>query len=240
MGSPTTDRDCAPSCGERLRPRRIGAAVVAVLAVVLLGGLDASVWQASLDVSGNALPLELRMTRAPDGREVTEADYRRRIVLLYFGYTHCPDLCPLTLVNVAAVLKRLGADAQRVRVLFVAVDPQRDTLAVLAKYVKAFAPQVEGLRGSPDELAALAGRYHADYSVTPATGDHPYEVTHSAVIYVFDGSGAARLLIPSLGDAKPDLDGTAADLRRIVAETRRGSGSVLPARAPQLEAGSSG
>jgi protein SCO1/2 len=127
-----------------------------------------------------------------------------------------------------------------VRVLFVAVDPQRDTLAVLAKYVKAFAPQVEGLRGSPDELAALAGRYHADYSVTPATGDHPYEVTHSAVIYVFDGSGAARLLIPSLGEAKPDLDGTAADLRRIVAETRRGSGSVLPARAPQLQAGASG
>jgi protein SCO1/2 len=238
MGSSITGRDCAPSSGERLRPRRIGAAVLAVLAVVLLGGLDASVWQASLDVSGNALPLELRMTRAPDGREVTEADYR--VVLLYFGYTHCPDLCPLTLVNLAAVLKRLGPDAKRVRVLFVAVDPQRDTLAVLAKYVKAFAPQVEGLRGSPDELAALAGRYHADYSVTPATGDHPYEVTHSAVIYVFDGSGAARLLIPSLGDAKPDLDGTAADLRRIVEETRRGSGSVLPAHAPQLEAGASG
>jgi protein SCO1 len=229
---PVADADRRLLSRGRFVARRMGAAVAALLALVLLGGLDASVWRASLDVSGNTLPLEFRMTRAPDGREVTQADYRGRVVLLYFGYTNCPDLCPLTLMNVAAVLKRLGRDARQVRVLFVAVDPQRDTLAALSKYVKAFAPQVEGLRGSPDELAALAGRYHAGYSVTPASPQHPYEVTHSAVIYVFDGSGAARLLIPSLGSAKPDIDGTATDLRRIVEETRHEPAGAAPTRTP--------
>jgi protein SCO1 len=222
MCYPIPERERASSSGGRPTAGRTGAAVGAVLAVLLLGGLDARAWRASIDVSGNALPLEFRMTRAPDGRDVSEADYRGRVVLLYFGYTNCPDLCPLTLMNVAAVLKRLGSDAQRVRVLFVAVDPQRDTLAALQKYVKAFAPEVVGLRGDANELAALAGRYHAGYSVSPATGDHPYEVSHSAVIYVFDGSGAARLLIPSLGSAKADVAGTAADLRRLLGETRAG------------------
>jgi protein SCO1 len=197
--------------------RRAGAAIAAILCVSLLCGLDAAVpWRASIDVSGNELPLEFRMTRASDGKEVSEADYRGQVVVLYFGYTNCPDLCPMTLLNVAAALKGLGPDARRIRVLFVAVDPQRDTLAVLEKYVKSFGPQVDGLRGTKDEIDALTGRYHAGYSVTPATKDHPYEVTHSAVIYVFDATGAARLLIPSLSAAKPDIAGATSDLKRLL------------------------
>jgi protein SCO1 len=188
-----------------------------LLAGFLLCGFESGApWRASIDVSGNALPLVFSITRAFDGKEVTEADYRGRIVMLYFGYTNCPDLCPITLANIADILKRLGADAARVRVLFVTVDPNRDTLPVLQQYAKQFAPQIDGVRGTPDQLAALAGRYHAVYSVTPATRDHRYEVTHSAVIYVFDGSGAARLLIPSLGSAKPDVAGTTADMRRVI------------------------
>jgi len=158
------------------------------------------------------------MTRASDGRRVTEADYRGRIVMLYFGYTFCPDVCPTTLANIADILKRLGPDAKRVRLIFVTVDPDRDTLPVLADYVKNFAPEIDGLRGDSDELASLTRRYRVAYSVTPATGTHAYEVTHGSAIYVFDATGAARLLIPSLGSTSSDVAGVTADLRRLIEE----------------------
>ena len=170
----------------------------------------------ALDVSGSSPALALTMTRASDGKAVTEADYRGKVVLLYFGYTFCPDVCPTTLSNIADLLTRLGTEASRVRVLFVTVDPQRDTLPVLAAYAENFGPGIEGLRGTPDQLAALARRYRILYSVSPETGDHPYEVTHSSAIYVFDRTGAARLLVPSLGSEKPDLDGLATDLRHLI------------------------
>jgi protein SCO1/2 len=172
-------------------------------------------WHA-LDVSDSSPSLAFAMTRASDGKQVTQADYRGRVVLLYLGYTFCPDVCPTTLSNIADALRRLGSDASAVRVLFVTVDPGRDTLPVLAEYAANFAPEIQGLRGTPDQLAALARRYRLVYSVTPGTGDHPYEVTHSSAIYVFDRSGAARLLVSSLGSAKPDIKGLAADLRQLI------------------------
>jgi protein SCO1 len=160
------------------------------------------------------------MMRASNSKEVTQTDYRGRLVLLYFGYTFCPDVCSTTLSNVAEILTRLGPQARQIRMLFVTVDPNRDTPALLAAYVKNFAPQIDGLRGTPDQLAALARRYPVVYSVTPATEDHPYEVTHSSAIYVFDGSGAARLIIASLASTTPDIAGTTDDLKRLVEETR--------------------
>jgi protein SCO1 len=194
--------------------------VAAGLALALLGGCgEAAKWHA-VDVSGSLPPLLFSLTRSEDGKRVTEADYRGQVVLLYFGYTECPDECPTTLANAAAVLTRLGAAAHQLRLLFVTVDPNRDTVPVLAAYVGNFAPEIEGLRGTPDELAALARRCRVLYSVTPATPDHPYEVTHSAGVYVFDRRGNARLIIPSLDTAAPDIAGTAADLRRLVAETQ--------------------
>jgi protein SCO1/2 len=206
MSSPTTRR------------RALGLAGVG-LSLVLLAGCSGDAGWHSIDVSGSSPPLALTMTRAADGKAVTEADYRGRIVLLYFGYTYCPDVCPTTLANIADILKRLGPAARHVRVLFVTVDPNRDTLSVLAQYVRNFAPQIDGLRGTPDQLAALARRYRVVYSVQPATADHPYEVTHSSAIYVFDRSGAARLLIPSLATTQPDIAGTTADLQRLIAQT---------------------
>jgi protein SCO1/2 len=128
-------------------------------------------------------------------------------------------VCPTTLANLADVLSRAKADASHVRVLFVTVDPDRDTAPVLAAYVKNFAPEIDGLRGTADQLTALARRYRIVYSVTPETKDHPYEVTHSSAVYVFDGTGAARLLIPSLATTTPDIAGTADDLQRLAEET---------------------
>jgi protein SCO1 len=197
---------------------RRGILVAMGLGAFLLAGCSGDNKWHSMDISGSTPPLSFTMTWATDGREVTQADYRGQIVMLYFGYTYCPDICPTTLANVADILKRLGPDANHVRMLFVTVDPDRDTLRVLAQYVKNFAPQIDGLRGTPDQLAALARRYRVVYSVKLATKGQPYEVTHSSAIYVFDGSGAARLLVPSLATTKPDLAGTAADLQRLIEE----------------------
>jgi len=156
------------------------------------------------------------MTRAADRKTVTAADYRGKVTLLYFGYSFCPDVCPMTLSNVARVLREIGPRASDIRVLFVTVDPDRDTLAVLKPYAAAFAPQVDGLRGDPDQLAALARRYRVAYSVSPASPGHVYEVTHSSGIYAFDRLGRPRLLISSLSSARPDVTGTAEDLRALL------------------------
>jgi protein SCO1/2 len=200
--------------------RRRAALLAAGLALAILEGCgDGASWH-SADVSGSLPPLSFSLTRSEDGKRVTEADYRGKIVLLYFGYTQCPDECPSTLANTAEILSRLGADAQYVRVLFVTVDPNRDTAPILSTYTRNFAPEIVGLRGTPDALAALARRYRVLYSVTPATKDGRYEVTHSAGVYVFDRWGDARLIVAALDRANSDIAGTAADLRRLIAETQ--------------------
>jgi protein SCO1/2 len=115
-------------------------------------------------------------------------------------------------------LKGLGKEANRVRVLFVTVDPGRDTPKVLNQYTGAFAPQVDGLVGTADELAALARRYRIAYSVKPNDNPARYEVSHSPAIYVFGKEGKARLLIGNLGIGKPDLKGIGADLHRLIGD----------------------
>ena len=213
--------DRLPKGTGALPPRRpIGrrwftCGLVLSLGILLAGCGDRGKWY-SIDVSGSLPPLSFTMTRAVDGGKVTAADYRGKIVVLYFGYTQCPDECPTTVSNLSQVLSQIGRSARQVRVLFVTVDPHRDTAPVLAAYVGNFAPQIVGLRGTPDELARLARRYRVFYSVTPASDGHPYEVTHSSAVYVFDRSGAARLIIASLDTVKPDLAGTTADLERLV------------------------
>lgn len=172
------------------------------------------------DVSGALPKLSFHMTDASTGAPITAAAFRGKVTLLYFGYTLCPDFCPTTLTNLAAVLKNLGSQANDVRVLFVTVDPNRDSLPVLKQYVALFAPQIVGLRGTPDALESLARRYRVAYSVTPAHDGHPYEVTHSSLVYVFDQDGNARLLISSMATQKPDIAGTTDDLRTLIAHDK--------------------
>ncbi len=142
------------------------------------------------------------MTRANDGAAVTADSYRGKAVVLYFGYTHCPDECPTTLANLAKALHELGPRANDVRVLFVSVDPQRDTLPILKAYVSTFASQIDGLRGTDDQIAALARRYRVLYSVTPASAGQDSQVMHSDSTFFFDPSGHARLVATSTGNAK--------------------------------------
>lgn len=204
-----------PAAGHRLGAILPCLTLALVAGIPLAGCQPHQAWHAT-DVSGALPALRLSMTRTRDGRAVSEADYRGKVTLLYFGYAYCPDVCPLTLSNVGRALKRLGSAAKDVRVLFVTVDPNRDTPAVLNRYAAAFGPEVEALRGDADQLASLARRYRVAYSVVPRTAEGTYEVTHSSGIYAFDRDGNARLLISSLSTGDPDIVGTADDLRTLL------------------------
>ncbi|MBW4329573.1 SCO family protein [Stakelama sp. CBK3Z-3] len=170
------------------------------------------------DIDGQVPALSLHMTQAATGKPVDADNFRGKVTLLYFGYTFCPDICPMTLSNLGRALHQMGDAANDVRVLFVTVDPRRDTAKQVADYVKAFGPQFVGLRGSEDQLARIAKRYRVAYSVKPAADPAKYEVTHSSALFVFDRDGEARLLENSLSTDKPDIDGVAADLKRLTAE----------------------
>ncbi len=145
------------------------------------------------DISGHMPDLDFRLTD-DNGKTVTGTDYRGRVVLLYFGYTHCPDVCPLTLAHLHVVMQRLGPLADGARILFVSVDPARDTPAVLHDYVRAFDKRAVGLTGSPGAVEALVKRYRASFSREPGGKDGNYEVSHSSAIYIFDRAGRARVL----------------------------------------------
>jgi protein SCO1/2 len=139
------------------------------------------------DISGGMPKLDFHMSAG--GKPVTAQDFRGKVVALYFGYTHCPDVCPATLANLADMVGKVGSPD--IRVLFVTVDPDRDTDAVLADYAKAFSPQVVGLRGTPNALADLARTYRVAYEVKKGP---PYEVMHSNAVFFFDKDGRARLV----------------------------------------------
>lgn len=127
---------------------------------------------------------------AHTGREVSTADFRGKLVVLFFGYTHCPDICAPTLAKLAVVRKELGSDADRLQVLFVTVDPAHDSAAQLAGFVPKFDPTFIGLTGTPEQIASVAHEYKIAY----APGSDPELVEHSSGILVKDGSGKLRLL----------------------------------------------
>lgn len=170
-----------------------------------------------IDVAGTLPDLSFEMTRADDGASVTEADYRGRVVALFFGYTFCPDICPMTLANLTALAERLGELAREVSFLFVTVDPRRDTPEVMRRYVGFFTPRADGLRGTDNQLAILARRFRVTYRVEPHEDDRRYTVSHGQSVYVFDRAGAARVMWPAFDSPEADIGGGAGDLRRLIA-----------------------
>ncbi|HEV2267925.1 MAG TPA: SCO family protein [Steroidobacteraceae bacterium] len=163
------------------------------------------------NISGLVQPLDFELTNQ-DNQAVTAGDYRHELVLLYFGYTECPDECPTTLATLAHALRTLGPQASQVRVLFVSVDPQRDTTAVLKRYVNNFGPQFVGLRPDQTELTDLSKRYRIAYHYEKADQYGNYEVDHSNAVFIFDRDGRARLLALSDNTAEQ----VASDLRRLL------------------------
>lgn len=186
--------------------------VTVCLALVLAAcGDGGAPWHAT-NITGSMPGLEFSLTRASDGALVHAGDYRGRVAILYFGYTHCPDVCPATLANLSDAIAKLGAQADQVRVLFVTVDPNRDAGPALAAYVRSFAPQIDGLRGTDNQLTDVARRYRVIYSVTPDAPGHAYQVMHSAAVFFFDRDGRARLVTTKTDD----VAGITADLKRLL------------------------
>ncbi|MDR3427382.1 SCO family protein [Silvimonas sp.] len=120
------------------------------------------------------------------------ADFNGKVVALFFGYTHCPDVCPTTMAEYAAVMKTLGSKASQVQVLFVSLDPERDTPALLAQYVPAFNPGFIGMTGTPQQVADVAARYKVVYQKQGSGAD--YTLDHSAGSYLLDRKGRLRVL----------------------------------------------
>jgi protein SCO1/2 len=150
-----------------------------------------------------------------NGKPFTLSSTRGKVVLLYFGYTSCPDVCPLTLSDMAAARKDLGPDADQVQVIFVTVDPERDSQQVLQKYVPAFDPTFIGVRGTPAEIKTVADAYGVKYKKTPLENSAlGYAVDHSAFIYVIDRRGQLRELLP-FGTQRQDI---ASDLKILINE----------------------
>lgn len=176
----------------------------ALALLLLLAACSRPGWHMT-DISGAMPRLDFHLVQ--DGRPVTGADFRGHVVALYFGYTHCPDVCPATLANLTDMLGKVGNPD--VRVLFVTVDPDRDTDAVLKDYASAFSPQVVGLRGTPDALASLARSYRVAYSVKKGP---PYEVMHSNAVFFFDRDGRARLVTTDTSDTAA----MAEDVKRLL------------------------
>lgn len=170
------------------------------------------------DITGASPSLSFRMQATPDGASITEDEFRGSVTMLYFGYTFCPDICPMVMQNVVTALDRMKDAASQVRLAFVTVDPKRDTIAVLKDYTQAFGPQFTGLRGDANALERLARRYRVAYTVTPSDDPRLYEVAHSDAIFVFDRQLNARVLVPSMATQKPDIDGLVQDLTRLVQE----------------------
>ncbi|HEY2136025.1 MAG TPA: SCO family protein [Xanthobacteraceae bacterium] len=146
-----------------------------------------------------------------DGKTVTDQDLKGRPFLVFFGFTHCPDVCPTTLFDVSEVMRSLGPDADRTAALFVTVDPERDTAAALKDYLGSFDPHVRGLTGDTAALAAVAKAYRVYYKKVPLEGDD-YTMDHTAIVYLMDKDG--RFVSPFSLKRKPEI--AAAELRKYL------------------------
>ena len=167
----------------------------------------------SVDITGAEYANSLSLTD-PDGALRTLADFKGKVVVVFFGYTQCPDVCPTTMNELAEVKRSLGADGARVQGIFVTVDPERDTAPVLKAYVANFGPDMLGLRGTPEQTQAAAKTFKVFFSKVPGKTDTSYTVDHTAGSYVLDAQGRPRLFTRYGSGAKV----LAADLKLLLAE----------------------
>jgi protein SCO1/2 len=170
--------------------------LIALLALLVVAGCSRPVqdFQAT-DITGSAIGGEFRLTDH-HGQTRALSDFRGKVVVLFFGYTHCPDACPTTMSELATAMKQLGGRAKDVQVLFVTVDPERDTEALLAQYVPSFYPSFIGLTGTPQDIRKVADQFKIVYQKVASPGDEKnYSVDHSAGSYIFDKAGKLRLFV---------------------------------------------
>lgn len=176
--------------------RNFLAYLLAGLLLAGCGGGDGEAGFKGTDISGADFGRSLALTDH-NGRRVTLETFRGKLVVLFFGYTHCPDVCPTTLSDMAQAFKLMGPDASsKVQVLFASVDPERDTPETLKAYVPYFHESYLGLYGTPEEVARAANEFKVVYRKHVEPGATGYLVDHSAGSYVLDGQGRLRLYLP--------------------------------------------
>lgn len=168
-------------------------ALIAVLAVIAGCERGAPVFH-STDVTGASFGRRFELVDRT-GKMRTLNDFRGKVVVMFFGFTHCPDVCPTTLAELAAARKTLGPDGQRVQVLLVTVDPQRDTPGLLSAYVTAFDPSFIGLTGTDQQISAVAKEFKVIYQKVEGPRPDSYSMNHSAGSFIFDTEGRLRLYV---------------------------------------------
>jgi protein SCO1/2 len=203
-----------------LSRRMILGTGLTALAAPALADEPAPPQPAYIDLAGHMPPLQFRMEDVETGRMVTAADFRGHPVILYFGFTRCPDTCPLTMQNAARLVQKLGADGPKLRVIFVTVDLTYDTAPRLKTFMAQFGkpPVFTGLRGTPAELKAAAKRFGVFYKA-PSGPDAPDPVSaigHTDATYLFAPDGKIVALLAALPTSQPKLEKDVALIRRML------------------------
>lgn len=187
----------------RLLTRTAQAAGAVLLAVALVacgerGGTPKAAAPApaaafkGIDITGADYASALSLPDA-NGQARTLGDFKGKVVVIFFGYTQCPDVCPTTMAELAEVRKRLGPDGERVQGIFVTVDPERDTAELLRSYTTSFDPSFIALRGTPEQTAAAAKAFKVFFAKIPGRTDTSYTIDHTAGAYLFDAQGRVRV-----------------------------------------------
>ncbi|KQV94486.1 SCO family protein [Rhizobacter sp. Root1221] len=165
----------------------------------------------AVDITGAGYGRTLSLPDA-EGRTRSLADFNGKYVVVFFGYTQCPDVCPGTLAELAQVKKALGPDGDKVQGVFITVDPERDTPQVLKGYVTSFDPGFVALRGTPEQTAAIAKDFKVYYAKVPGKSEGSYSMDHTAGSYVFDTKGQVRLFTRYGGGA----EALTSDLKQLI------------------------
>lgn len=167
------------------------------MVAVLLSACSPSTEEPSLfgtDITGADFATDFKLTDH-HGETRQLSDYQGKVVALFFGFTHCPDICPTTMADLAAAMKLMGKNSDHVQVLFVTVDPERDTQAVLSEFVPSFDSRFVGLTGTTEEIERTAKTFKIFYAKQQEPGQSGYSFDHSAGVYVYDKKGKIRIYL---------------------------------------------
>ncbi|AZG10873.1 SCO family protein [Pigmentiphaga sp. H8] len=187
---------------------RAGAAAVAA---AMLAACEKKPSFNSTDVSGSDLGTDLSLTDS-NGQARTLQDFKGKVLVVFFGFVQCPDVCPTTLAEFVQVKNSLGKDGDKVQVAFVTVDPERDTPEILRAYVTQFDPSFLGLRGDADATARVAKSFKVFYAKVPGKEPGSYTMDHTAGVYIYDPEGHLRLFARH----NAGVDALASDIRQLL------------------------
>ncbi|MGD0109501.1 MAG: SCO family protein [Rhodopila sp.] len=193
-------------------PHRVLYATMGLVIAVLLVGAGGFLWLTGNGGSPISIGGPFTLENG-SGKPVTDRDFRGKYMLVYFGYTFCPDVCPTTLNAVADAMDKLGPASSRIQTLFITVDPKRDTPPVVKQYAAAFGPSIQGLTGTAEEIAQVAKEYRVYYAEhRTGSGPNDYSMDHSSVLYLMGPDGA--FVAPVRADQSGDE--MAANLKKLM------------------------